>query len=84
MSDDAGQAGGEALGDLLRQRMAGYAELWQGAAGKLSEGTYRSDDLLDDWFRWCGMVARDTTAAATLLFRLPTEDPGPDDAAAGE
>jgi hypothetical protein len=67
-------AGAEDLGDLWRKRMEGYAELWQTASGKLSEGRYRSDDLLDDWFRWCGMAARDATAAATLLFRLPTDD----------
>jgi hypothetical protein len=64
--------------------MGGYVELWQGATRKLSEGTYRSDDLLDDWFRWCGMVARDTTAAATLLFRLPTDSDGASATAAGD
>jgi hypothetical protein len=59
--------GGRPLTDLAGERLAGYVDLWQRAGEKLSAGTYRSEDLVDDWFRWVGMVARDATAAATVV-----------------
>jgi hypothetical protein len=62
------------------ERMAQYADLWRSATGKLTRGDYHAEDLVDDWFRWVGMVARDTTAAVSLLMGGvpgPREGPGP-------
>ena len=74
------------LADLAGRRLARYAELWDSANSKLSTGSYHSEDLVDDWFRWVGLVAQDTTAAATLILRAAagaagdrapgTSDPG--------
>jgi hypothetical protein len=65
-------------------RLARYLDLWESANGKLSAGTYRSEDLVDDWFTWVGLAARDATAALTLLTRAAPEarpPTGSDDAA---
>jgi hypothetical protein len=58
----------DALRDLMAERLTGYVELWEQAAAKLGSGDYHADDLVDDWFRWMGMVARDTTATAVMAF----------------
>lgn len=64
-------ADGSPVDDLTRlmgSRLAQYRDLWESANAKLSDGTYHAEDLVDDWFRWLGMAARDATAAATVLF----------------
>jgi hypothetical protein len=48
-------------------RVARYADLWAAASAKLAAGSYRSEDLVDDWFAWLGLAAKDATAALTLL-----------------
>ena len=57
------------LAGLLGSRLTKYVDLWQSANAKLSTGSYHTDDLVDDWSRWLGMVSRDAVAAATLVFR---------------
>jgi hypothetical protein len=56
------------LAALLGSRLTKYVDLWESASAKLSTGSYHADDLVDDWFRWLGMVSRDTAATATLIF----------------
>lgn len=56
------------VGRLLARRLAEYAELWEGAATRLTSSSYRSEHLLEDWFRFCGMAARDVTAGAALVW----------------
>jgi hypothetical protein len=58
----------ESLRDLMADRLTGYVELWEQAGAKLARGDYHAEDLVDDWFRWMGMVARDTTASAVVAF----------------
>lgn len=53
---------------LIASRAAEYLQLWQRAVTKCSTSSYRPADLLDDWFSWCGMAARDATAATALLW----------------
>ena len=53
---------------LLASRAAEYLQLWQRAATKFGTGSYRSADLIDDWFSWYGMAVRDVTAATALLW----------------
>jgi hypothetical protein len=74
------------LAGLMARRLAEYVALWEGAATKFSNSSYRSEDLLDDWFALCGKVARDTTAGAALWWgaasavrpdRRPKEEPTP-------
>lgn len=64
---------------LLQERMAQYGELWNGARTKLAAGDYHAEDLVDDWFRWWGMAARDAIAAVALIAdavpRQRTEPP---------
>ncbi len=57
------------LAAFVDTRLPRYVDLWQSASTKLSTGTYHADDLVDDWFRWVGLVARDATATATLILR---------------
>jgi hypothetical protein len=59
----------EDLNAFVAARLARYVELWDGASAKLSTGSYHADDLVADWFRWVGLVAQDTTAAAALIMR---------------
>jgi hypothetical protein len=61
--------GPDDLTALLGRRLGRYVELWDSANAKLSTGTYHADDLVDDWFRWVGLVAQDATAAAALMWR---------------
>lgn len=56
------------LDQLMARRAGEYLRLWQRAATKFSTSSYRSADLLDDWFSWYGMVVRDATAATALLW----------------
>jgi hypothetical protein len=73
VSDEA--SGSDDLGALVRSRLEQYVDLWGSAGAKLTNGTYHAEDLVDDWFRWLGMVARDSTAAATLIVgRMPGVD----------
>lgn len=67
MSGD--EARPEDLNALVAARLARYVELWDAASSKLSTGRYHADDLVEDWFRWVGLVAQDTTAAAALIVR---------------
>jgi hypothetical protein len=53
---------------LVTQRLEEYVELWEDAAAKLRDSSYRSEDLLDDWFRLWGKAVRDMTAGAALLW----------------
>lgn len=65
---------------LAGERLAQYADLWRTATAKLTRGEYHAEDLVDDWFRWVGMVARDSTAAASVVlggFPAPPGSPGP-------
>jgi hypothetical protein len=64
--DDPGQ---DDLAAVVGRRLGRYVELWDSANAKLSTGTYHADDLVDDWFRWVGLVAQDATAAAALIWR---------------
>lgn len=66
---------------LLARRAAEYLRLWQRAAAKFSTSSYRSADLIDDWFTWYGMAVRDGTAATALLWTASadgTRRPGRD------
>lgn len=58
----------EDLAALVGSRLTRYVDLWESASAKLSSGSYHADDLVDDWFRWLGMVSRDAAAAATLIL----------------
>lgn len=79
MTGDARDA--DDLTGFLGERLTRYVDLWESARAKLSAGDYHAEDLVDDWFRWIGMVARDATAAATLIVRggsgADREDPPP-------
>jgi hypothetical protein len=61
-------SGVDDVAELLGERLQRYVDLWDSASAKLSAGTYHAEDLVDDWFRWVGLVSRDTTAAAALMF----------------
>ncbi len=56
------------LAGLVTRRLEEYVELWEGAAAKLRDSSYRSEHLLDDWFRLWGKAVRDMTAGAALLW----------------
>jgi hypothetical protein len=63
--------------DLVRlatSRMEEYAQLWEGAAAKLRDSSYRSEDLLDDWFKFWGKAVRDVTAAGAFWWAASTRD----------
>ena len=63
--------------DLVRLasgRMEEYAQLWEGAAAKLSDSSYRSEDLIDDWFTFWGKAIRDMTAGAAVLWAAGMRD----------
>ena len=53
---------------MMLRRAQEYSELWEGAAAKLRDSSYRSEDLLDDWFRFWGKAVRDMTAGSALLW----------------
>jgi hypothetical protein len=54
---------------FLGERLTRYVDLWTSASAKLSTDDYHADDLVDDWFRWIGMLVRDATATATIIAR---------------
>ena len=60
------------LDRLVRRRLEEYIELWEGAAAKLRNSSYRSEHLLDDWFRFWGKAVRDMTAGSALLWSAGT------------
>ena len=63
--------------DLVRlatARTQEYVQLWEGAAAKLKDSSYRSEDLIDDWFSFWGKAIRDTTAGAALLWTAGMRD----------
>jgi hypothetical protein len=63
--------------DLVRlatARTEEYVQLWEGAAAKFKDSSYRSEDLLDDWFSFWGKAIRDTTAGAALLWTAGVRD----------
>jgi hypothetical protein len=61
-------SGVDDITELLGERLQRYVDLWNSANTKLSAGTYHADDLVDDWFRWVGLVSRDATATAALIL----------------
>ena len=67
---DGSQDGWPDLVRLATGRMEEYAQLWEGAAAKFSDSSYRSEDLIDDWFKLWGKAIRDMTAGAALLTGL--------------
>ncbi len=70
--------GPDDLRPLVGQRMTQYVALWEEASAKLAAGTYRSEDLVSDWFRWMGLAARDATATwAVALRTTPPADEAP-------
>jgi hypothetical protein len=86
-SDDS-QDGWRDLVRLATARTQEYVQLWEGAAAKLKDSSYRSEDLIDDWFSFWGKAIRDTTAGAALLWttgmpdvrgRAATRDGRPED-----
>jgi hypothetical protein len=63
--------------DLVRlatARTEEYVRLWEGAAAKLADSSYRSEDLIDDWFSFWGKAIRDTTAGAAFLWTAGVRD----------
>lgn len=60
------------LAGLVTRRLEEYVALWEGAATKLRDSSYRSEDLLDDWFRFWGKAVRDMTAGSALLWGAGT------------
>ena len=64
----AGDGSRADAGDLLGPRMAQYVDLWESAQAKLTAGDYHAEDLVEDWFRWMGLVARDATAAVVVAL----------------
>jgi hypothetical protein len=61
------------LPGLVAQRLQEYGELWEGAAAKLRSSSYRSEDLLDDWFSFWGKAVRDMTAGPALWWGAGSE-----------
>ena len=71
---DDSQDGWRDLVRLATARTEEYVQLWEGAAAKLKNSTYRSEDLIDDWFSFWGKAIRDTTAGAALLWTAGVRD----------
>ena len=61
---DGSQDGWRDLVRLAAQRTEEYAQLSEGAAAKLSDSSYRSEDLIDDWSKFWGKAISDMTAGA--------------------
>jgi hypothetical protein len=68
VADEAPGDGEQDVPRMLQQRAQEYGDLWEGAAAKLRDSSYRSEDLLDDWFRFWGKAVRDMTAGSALLW----------------
>ena len=76
MADRSG-GGQDEWRDLVRLaagRTEEYAQLWEGAVAKLRDSSYRSEDLIDDWFKLWGKAMRDMTAGAALLWTAGLRD----------
>lgn len=71
---DDSQDGWPDLVRLATVRTQEYVQLWEGAAAKLKDSSYRSEDLIDDWFSFWGKAIRDTTAGAALLWTTGMRD----------
>jgi hypothetical protein len=71
---DDSQDGWRDLARLATARTEEYVQLWEGAAAKLKDSSYRSEDLLDDWFSFWGKAIRDMTAGAALLWTAGVRD----------
>jgi hypothetical protein len=71
---DDSQDGWRDLVRLAAVRTEEYAQLWEGAAAKLRDSSYRSEDLLDDYFKFWGKAIRDMTAGAALLWTAGMQD----------
>ena len=71
---DDSQDGWRDLVRLATARTEEYVQLWEGAAAKLKDSSYRSEDLLDDWFSFWGKAIRDMTAGAALLWTAGVRD----------
>jgi hypothetical protein len=71
---DGSQDGWRDLVRLTTERTEEYVQLWEGAAAKLADSSYRSEDLLDDWFKFWGKAMRDMTAGAALLWTAGMRD----------
>ncbi len=85
---DGSQDGWRDLVRMATQRTEEYVQLWEGAAAKLSNSSYRSEDLVDDWFKFWGKAIRDMTAGTAFVWtagmrdmpgRPATRDDGPGD-----
>jgi len=73
---DDSQDGWRDLARLAAARTQEYVQLWEGAAAKLKDSSYRSEDLIDDWFSFWGKAIRDTTAGAALWWTAGMRDAG--------
>ena len=71
---DDSQDGWRDLVRLATARTEEYVQLWEGAAAKLKDSSYRSEDLIDDWFSFWGKAIRDTTAGAAFLWTAGVRD----------
>jgi hypothetical protein len=71
---DDSQDGWRDLVRLATARTEEYVQLWEAAAAKLKDSSYRSEDLLDDWFSFWGKAVRDMTAGAALLWTAGVQD----------
>jgi hypothetical protein len=69
----SGSGDAEDLAALVDERMGRYRELWDSASSKLSAGEYEPADLVEDWFRWVGLVAQDATTAVTVALRAGSD-----------
>ena len=71
---DGSQDGWRDLVRLTTRRTEEYVQLWESAAAKFADSSYRSEDLLDDWFKFWGKAVRDMTAGAALLWTAGMRD----------
>lgn len=75
---------GDGIDARLRSRLSPYLAQYEAASAKLAEGDYHAEDLLDDWFRFVGRMAKDMTAATAMLMEsfsmtIPDEPEPSDD-----
>jgi hypothetical protein len=71
---DDSQDGWRDLVRLATVRTEEYVQLWEGAAAKLKDSSYRSEDLIDDWFSFWGKAIRDMTAGTAFLWTAAVRD----------
>jgi hypothetical protein len=65
------------MSSMWSRRLGEYVDVWERGTSKLLSSTYRSEDLLDDWFALWGKLVRDTTAAAAVTWKAYGADPEP-------